>query len=105
MSGFKDMLDTDLSNVFFNDQEFGDAVSIDGVPLLAIKDSDRLVDRAEALGNNGDMLLFFLKTEWIEKLGKAPGLMQYCIVDNRSARITDLKEDAGIYEIVFSREV
>lgn len=104
MNRFKEMLETDLSSVFFNDQEFGDAVNIDGVPLLAIKDSDRLIDRAEALGNDGDKLIFFRREEWLEKIGKPPSLAQYCLIDGRSMRITDLKEDEGLYEIVFSRE-
>lgn len=104
MSSFKDVLADDLNKVFFNANDFGDAVVVDGVPLLAIKDSDRLIDRAEALGNSGDRLYFFRSAEWREKFGEDPTLGQYCLVGNRSMRITDLKEDAGLLEIVFSRE-
>lgn len=105
MRSFKDILAADLDNVFFNANEFGGAVVVDGVPLLGIKDSDRLIDRAEALGNNGDQLHFFRASEWVEKFGGLPVLGQYCLVNNRAMRIADLKEDDGLLEIVFSREV
>jgi hypothetical protein len=96
---FKDIIQSDLNNVFFNISEFAEPHTIDGRALNVIVDNDRLQQRSQKEYDGiyvGD-LLYFVKAK---DYGPAPKPDSVQIFDGRSYTVFDVRQDVGVYEII-----
>lgn len=99
---FKDIVSEDIDNVFFNMDELGQSHIIDGQSVNCIVDNDRLIERSKKEFDGiyvGELLMYIKKSDLGRKLTQDMPL----IVDNQQMYIFSLREDAGVYEIIFNR--
>jgi hypothetical protein len=99
MAKFKDYLNSDLSEVFFNDDEFADPHTIGTRQLNIIIDNDRLMYRSkkEFDGITVGEILYFVKAS---DYGPKPKEGEPQIFDGRNMQVFDVREDDGMYEII-----
>lgn len=96
---FKDYLQTDIDNVFFNTGEFATTIVVDNQNVDVIKDDDKLMDYNSKLseGLTKCELLFYSPISHFEKplfVGKQ------VLYKRKRYLIENLLEDDGIYTIL-----
>lgn len=95
---FKDFLQQDVDNVFFNTTEFAERVDINGTLMDVIFDDElyreQQLQKGEGL-ENGELLFHVKMTDMPEK----PFIGQSLEYNFNSYQITDIKEVEGIYTI------
>lgn len=99
---FKEQINQDLNNVFFNSNEFAEQHTINGIQVEVIVDNDRLKERSkkEYDGLYIGELLFFIQVE------KAPIKLKQdmpLVFDGKQTYIFSLREDMGMYEVILNR--
>lgn len=105
---FKDNLETDLEEVFFNPEELADEHEINGVSCLCVLDtSDHLSDNATFTVHSrnmqyksetlqlGDRVLFIQK-KYVEK---QPKVGEYFYIDEDTYQVVDVTDAWGMYQI------
>lgn len=95
---FKEVLKEDLNNVFFNNDEFAEYHSVDGINILIIIDNDKLkANKIKAASGtySGDVLFYVQKSDFIE----TPAIDQRINLDGEIYRVNDVGEDNEMYEI------
>lgn len=109
MKGFKDYVQSDVSSVFFNQQEFADTHNIDGKDIPVVIDADTSKEENVNGGSmyathSGVMLsefAIFVRTADIEK----PVISQHIFLDNARYIVTDVQETAGVYQITLGANI
>lgn len=99
---FKETVQSDLSDVFFNTDEFAEFHNIGGRDLLIIPDSDMLEERKikSAYGTyQGDILFHIRKAEF----GTKPAIGQVLSYDgDKRYRVSSCEETDGIFTITLA---
>ncbi|WP_026486689.1 hypothetical protein [Caldanaerobius polysaccharolyticus] len=100
---FKDVIHSDL-DVFFNLDEFAESHIIDGRSLKIVIDNDRLQQRTQKEYDGiyvGDILYYVSSADY----GPAPKIDEIQIFDDQQMQVFDVREEAGIYEIILRRNL
>lgn len=99
---FKDQLEKDLNNIFFNPEEFGELHTINGKEMLIVVDNDMLkelelgkTDRDD--GMLSDKILIFVREADLDFEPVSEMLIEY---DGNQHEITDVLHDFGGYTII-----
>lgn len=98
---FKDQIVPDL-DVFFNECEFAGQHIINGRPITAIVDNDRLMERSRREFDGisvGEMLILVRAAEY----GERPGQGAPVNFDGRPMYVFDAREDDEVYEIILQQ--
>lgn len=98
MASFRDCMQKDLEEVFFNFEEFAEIHVIDGKEILLIIDEDELQEREikSAEGTYSADLLFHVKASDL------PGRLKvgaHIDLDNKNYEVVDVKASSGVYTI------
>lgn len=101
MSAFKDMVATDIGNVFLNDMEFADEHEVNGKRMRLIIDNNEQIEREKRLNQHMDgiyvkQMLVFLSAADFGKLPKHGALLT---LDGKDYRVTDAIDEMGVYSI------
>lgn len=101
MSLFKDLIKSDVTNIFINNDEFSEIHVIDGEEMDAIIDSNELIERTKSEKDNMDgiytkKILIYVKEE---QFGAPPKYGATLDVDNKSYTVCDVANECGIYSI------
>lgn len=97
---FKDQLQKDLSNVFFNVNEFAQEVIVNGSIIRAVPDEHELQEyNLKAEGEEltrGELLFYAPVSDFIEEPFRGMDIH----VNRKAYRILEIGEDAGMYRII-----
>ncbi|MBP3590564.1 MAG: hypothetical protein J6J61_08310 [Muribaculaceae bacterium] len=99
---FKEQIQKDLDNVFFNLDEFGELHRIEGVEIAVVIDSDQLnkLKKGQILGLiEADMLIMGRAVDFPDYL--EPGRLLN--VDGRELIVANSGEDMGLVEVALSQ--
>lgn len=99
---FKEQIQKDLDNVFFNLDEFGELHRIEGVEIAVVVDSDQLnkLKKGQILGLiEADMLIMGRAVDFPDYL--EPGRLLN--VDGRELIVAKSGEDMGLVEVALSQ--
>ena len=96
---FKEQIEADLNDTFFNVDEFGEEHIINRQKKIVIVDNDKLKERnqKEYDGILVADLLYFIKEA---DLDREPKPEEVQIFDGNMYTIVDCKLDSGMYEII-----
>ncbi|UZP01928.1 hypothetical protein JW813_09265 [Clostridium botulinum] len=96
---FKEQIQEDLNNIFFNIDEFGEKHYIDGIVKTVLVDNETLKERnqKEYDGIIQADLLYFIKSKDLVKKIKVGELQRF---DGAVYTVFDVKYDSGIYEVI-----
>lgn len=98
---FKDIMQQDIENVFFNQNEFSEKHSIDGKKIDVIIDENELIKRELKTDNNDrehkHRKLIYVK---VTDLDSEPRIDMPLRLDKKIYLIKDITEEAGIYSLV-----
>ncbi|NFE73371.1 hypothetical protein FDC27_05200 [Clostridium botulinum] len=99
MMNFKEQIQEDLNNIFFNIDEFGEKHYIDGIIKTVLVDNETLKERnqKEYDGIVQADLLYFIKSSDVIKKIKAGDVQNF---DGALYTVFDIKYDNGMYEII-----
>ena len=100
---FKDLVATDISAVYLNDQEFADTHTVNGKEMAAVVDDNELLERdkakimaAQTEGTyKARRLIYVAKEEY----GPRPAHGKQLNFDGRLFRVADCTEEAGMLAI------
>jgi hypothetical protein len=97
-----DYFSSDINSVFFNTDEFAAEVIIEGKPMRVLIDEERLRDRGEKEYNGltTGMILYFIP---VSSFSNKPKVGNTQFFNGRLMYIDDVKENAGLYEIIISQ--
>lgn len=100
----KEYITKDINNVFNNDEEFSETVTINGVSVLVNVDNDRLSQKAFKEFDGvviGDILFFISTTEFIKipNMRKEPKANDAIMFNGKPCIITNVVINSGMYEI------
>ena len=104
MSGFKDMVSSDLLGVFLDIDTFGEIYRIEGKEIKVVIDNDELKERqgGQDLAVAESATLLYARTEDLPSR-KAPG--ENLNVNGRECLIDDWQEDMGLATIVLRQNI
>ncbi|MHC1683689.1 MAG: hypothetical protein AB6733_12145 [Clostridiaceae bacterium] len=101
---FKEILENDLNNVFFNSSEFAEEHNIHGRLLNIVLDNEHLMKRSKVEYEGvtvGDILYFVNAKEY----GKPPKIGEVQNFDNIPCVVFDIRIDSGVYEVILKKNV
>lgn len=96
---FKDYLQADIDNVFFNTDEFAEPHMINGSSVNIVIDNER----SERLGSTGTVGIFGTVIVYYVKASDLPSKPKIGDVqdfDDAYYQVADAKEELGVYEII-----
>ncbi len=99
---FKSVLESDVNNVFFNPDEFGDPHTIDGVSMTAIVDEMEQIEREKKMKSKMDgiyarQVLLYVKAS---EFGPLPAQGRIVTLDGKKYTVVDATgEDSLVYSI------
>lgn len=98
---FKDIIASDVHNVFLNEEEFSDAHMINGVSMPCQEDSNEQIEREKRMNQNMDGLYTNQKLIYVAASDYGPLPKQGTLVtyDGRKYRIADAVSEDGVYSI------
>lgn len=101
MRSFKDVLKSDIKQVFLNFEEFGEVHKINGQEVLLIIDENELTEREKRIRHNKEelhrkQLLFYVAAE---DFGPLPSPGRLLDLDGKKYQITEAADEDGIYSI------
>jgi hypothetical protein len=101
----KDIIQNDISTIFFNTEEFAEPHNIDGRVLNIIVDNDMLMHRSkkEYDGITVGEILFYAKADDFNNVPPRPGTPM--IFDNRQMYVFNVRENHGVYEIILNQNM
>lgn len=104
MRKFKEQLEKDMDDIFFNLDEFAEYHNIDGNKIPVVVDNDRIIELSlgktvETRGIFTDDILFFVLKKYLDY---EPCAGQHMEFDGVTYPISDVKEDFGGYTIILS---
>lgn len=99
----KDLIASDIDNVFFNTEEFADIYIIDGRDVPVVQDDNRILEKSDisALGTALGEGLIFIKEKDMPRLPSGGEEMN---INNKKWYVRDAKNNKGVYEIRIGRE-
>ncbi len=102
MRSFKDQLEKDFTQTFFNPAEFAEPHMIDGEERLVVVDNETLLEMnlGKTVETNGifeDDIMFFIQKKDLEKPPIVDNLMEF---DGETYPIGHVLEDFGGYTII-----
>ena len=103
--GFKEYVKNDINNTFINNAEFAKSCKVNAVTVLVVEDSDKLEERIKSDYNGliiGDILFYISLEEYrkIPGMTRVPQANQAINYNGKPCQIVEVKEQAGMYEIV-----
>lgn len=103
MSAFKDILKSDIENVFLNQNEFAEEHLVDGVSMKIIIDNNEMLEREKRYkkaledGISQKQVLFYVSAA---EFGRLPKIGRILMLDKRSYRVTDAIREGSVYSIL-----
>ena len=100
---FKQMAAGDISEIFFNPEEFGEVHRIDGRPMTVIIDGFEVVERSKKQSDKGridgiyqkQVLLYVSRKE----MGNLPAIGRQLQLDGSKYLVTDAIDEGGVFSI------
>jgi len=98
MSIFKDMLASDVNNVFFNTDELADIFDIDGKRVPVVQDDDRILEKPDLsqIGLTASEGTVFIK---ISDLPRQPLANEQIKINGKAWYVHRCVSNKGVYEI------
>ena len=102
---FKDQVQLDIGDVFFNFDEFATLHKINGKQMLAIVDDNEIIDREKRYnhvkGAHGDGVYLREKLVYVkaEDFGGMPAALRVLDLDGKTYRVVDTTDEVGVYTI------
>ena len=101
---FKEYIKNDINNVFKNEKEFSETVTINGVSVIVNIDNDRLSQKTFNDFDGvviGDILFFIAPDEFkkIPNVRNTPRVNDAIMFDNKPCIVTNVVDNMGLYEI------
>ena len=95
---FKDFLQQDIDNVFFNTEEFAEPHMINGRSVNVVIDTDKAEKLASsgALGINVRVIVYYAKTGEFSRKPKIEDVQDF---DDGYYQVADVQEENGAYVI------
>ena len=98
---FKDILQRDIDETFFNLEEFSDTHTVDGVAMTAMIDDMEHIEREKKMKSNMDgiharQILLYVKAS---EFGALPAQSRILNLDNRKYIVLDAVDEGGVYTI------
>lgn len=98
---FKDILQRDIDEVFFNLEEFSETHTVDGVAMPAMIDDMEHIEREKKMKSNMDgiharQILLYVKAS---EFGALPAQSRILNLDNRKYIVLDAVDEGGVYTI------
>ena len=100
---FKDIIKSDVSNVFINFDEFAEKRVIDGKDMMVVVDNNELIEREQGRSQNSYIegiykkkLLLYVQADDMERL---PAIGRLMTVDDELFRVIDAVDEMGVYSI------
>ena len=104
MSGFKDMVEADIYDVFINPDEFGEVYQIEGKPVKIVVDNDELKERQGgqdlAVAESGT--LFYAKS--VDMPARRPA-GESLNINGRECIVDDWQEDMGVCTVILRENI
>lgn len=98
---FKEIMQRDVKQTFFNSEEFADTHIVDGKPMTAMIDDNEHIEREKRMKSNMDgiyarqTLLFVMASEF----GPLPAWGRLLKLDGKTYTVVDAIDEAGVYTI------
>lgn len=98
---FKDLIQRDIDEVFFNLDEFSDTHIIDGKEMAAMKDDMEHIEREKKMKSNMDgifarQILLYVKAS---EFGALPANGRLLTLDGCKYTVVDADDEGGVYTI------
>ena len=98
---FKEIIASDVHNIFLNTTEFSEAHTINGVEMACQEDSSEQIEREKRINQNVDGIytnqkLIYVAASDFGPLPKQGSLLTY---DSKKYRVADAISEDGIYSI------
>ncbi|OYO76216.1 hypothetical protein CG709_15635 [Lachnotalea glycerini] len=98
---FKDVIQSDINQLFIHPQEFGEEHLVDGKTMNVIIDNYEQIEREKRGTNIGEGLftkqaLFYVSQE---EFGKLPKIGRQMMFDSQKYLVSDALNEDGIYSI------
>jgi len=104
MSKFKDVINSDVNNVFLNREEFSDEHTINGKTMtIQIDDNEAIERQLRANQNTGVYTRQLVIYVSAEKFGEMPFIGQVINLDGIVYRAVDVSSESGIFAITIER--
>lgn len=102
MPKLRDYIQSDISQAFFNADEFSDTVTIDSQEIVVQIDEERLKERGQSEygGITTGMILYLVP---VSALTQKPRVGNSQIFNGRLMYVDDVKEDTGVHEIILAQ--
>lgn len=103
MTGFKELIFNDISNVFLNPLEFGEKHLVDGKEMTVVIDDTEVMERSKRQKDEGridgvykrQLLIYVSRREF----GKLPAVGRTITLDSGKFRVMDANDEAGVLSI------
>ena len=101
MTSFKELIESDVHNVFLNTEEFSDMHVINGKKLACQVDTFEQIEREKRFRNHIDgmyaqeLLIYVSSTTY----GPIPKRGSLIVLDNKRYTVNDAVEEDGVYSI------
>ena len=98
---FKDIIQRDIDEVFFNTEEFSDIHTVDGKPMAAMIDDMENIEREKKMKSNMDgiyarQILLYVKAS---EFGSLPAQGRILTLDGRKYIVVDAVDEGGVYTV------
>lgn len=98
---FKDIVRSDIDNVFMNPDEFGTMHTVNGKRMVVVIDNNELIERAKRINSHMDGMyvkstLIYVKAKDFGALPQVGGAVD---LDGKTFRVTDATNEDGLYSI------
>lgn len=102
MSIFKDMLATDVKNIFFNIDELAELYEVDGRLIPVVQDDNRILEKTDisAMGTDLGQGLIFVRAADMPRL---PNADDEITINGKKWYVREAKNNTGVYEIRIHR--
>lgn len=101
MSGFKDIIASDIHNTFINTDEFSDMHTVNGARIPVQVDENEQIEREKRFNQNMDGLYTNQKLIYVaaDEYGPLPKQGSLVTMDGRKYSVADAIDEGGVYSI------
>lgn len=98
---FKQVMQNDIDRTFFNEEEFSDKHTIDGVPMTVMVDDMEHIEREKRMKSKMDgiyarQILIYVKAS---EFGPLPAQGRLLTLDKKRYIVVDSTDEGGVYTI------
>lgn len=98
---FKQVMQNDIDRTFFNEEEFADSHTIDGVSMTVMFDDMENIEREKKMKSNMDgiyarQILIYVKAS---EFGPLPAFGRLLNLDGKRYKVLDAADEGGVYTI------